>query len=175
MIPSLSTYGGLLHDPGYAGMLVDQNSNEIINLMNEGATAIQFGGVVCRGSKDDLAQTGNVYPLGTCKAPAADADKPMGLAVRYAIMPAPGYGMANANVVAFAQNSEVPILRRGRIYAVAAENVTVGDAVLSLTAGNGTTGGTTGGGAGAGRVAVPGATWETTTTSGNLGIIRINS
>ena len=58
-------------------------------------------------------------------------------------------------------------------YAVAYENATRGDGVISVTAQNGKLGSTTGGAAGAGRVAVPGAIWETTTTAGQIGIVRI--
>lgn len=164
MKPDLSTYGGLLHDVGYAGGIVDELNVDIINMVNDQAIAVQFGSAVARSAADN-----------TCKAPAADGDKIIGIATRFAIKAVPGYGQTNANVVEFDQYDSVPVLRHGDIYVVAAENVTRGDAALSLTAGNGTIGGVTGGAAGAGRVAIPGATWETTTAAGSVGIVRINN
>jgi hypothetical protein len=154
----LGTPGGLLHDPGYPGMIADMNIPTIESKTNEGATAIDFGRIVARGTTAD----------DTCKAPAADADQLIGIAVRYPIRP------ANASdIVLYNQFDTVPILKQGYIWVLAAEAVTRGDAVLSLTAGGGTIGGTTGGAAGAGRVALPNAKWETTTASGALGMVRI--
>lgn len=156
--PDLSSYGGRLRDLGYAGQIVDTNPTTIESKTNEAATAIDFGVAVARGAADD-----------TCKAPAADGDKIIGISVRHAIRPADA-----SNNVTYAQRDSVPILRDGYVYAVAFENATRGDGVISVTAQNGKLGSTTGGAAGAGRVAVPGATWETTTTAGQIGIIRIN-
>ena len=156
--PDLSSYGGRLRDLGYAGQIVDTNPTTIESKTNEAATAIDFGVAVARGAADD-----------TCKAPAADGDKIIGISVRHAIRPADA-----SNNVTYAQRDSVPILREGYVYAVAFENATRGDGVISVTAQNGKLGSTTGGAAGTGRVAVPGATWETTTTAGQIGIIRIN-
>lgn len=156
--PDLSSYGGRLRDLGYAGQIVDTNPTTIESKTNEAATAIDFGVAVARGAADD-----------TCKAPAADGDKIIGISVRHAIRPADA-----SNNVTYAQRDSVPILREGYVYAVAFENATRGDGVISVTAQNGKLGSTTGGAAGVGRVAVPGATWETTTTAGQIGIIRIN-
>lgn len=156
--PDLTTYGGKLRDFGYAGDQATMNPISTRNLTNEGAVAIGFGTAVARGSKDD-----------TCKAPTADGDKIIGIAMRHTTRVYNASGVAS-----FAKDDAVPILIDGDAWAVPAENVTRGDAVLSLTAGNGTLGGVTGGAAGAGRVAIPGATWETTTTSGQVGRIRMN-
>ena len=58
---------------------------------------------------------------------------------------------------------------------------TIGDTAISVTAQNGKIGSTTGGAAGAGRIALDGtggkpkATWETTTTAGQIGILRVSS
>ncbi|MGE4448578.1 MAG: hypothetical protein AB7E15_09805 [Azospira sp.] len=155
--PDLSTYGGRLRDLGYAGQIVDTNPVTIATLINDQATAIDFGVAVARSAAND-----------TCKAPTADGDKIVGISVRHAIRPADA-----SNNVNYAQKDAVPVLRDGFVYAVAYENAARGDGVISVTAQNGKLGSTTGGAAGAGRVAVPGATWETTTTAGQIGIVRI--
>jgi hypothetical protein len=164
MIPDLSTYGSFQHDLGYDGQIVDMNNAEIENLINDQAVAIQFGYAVARSAANN-----------SCKAPAADGDKIIGLAVRFPIRPSPGFGQTNANVVQFNQNDTLPVLRHGFMYKVAGENSVRGDGVISLTANNGKLGSTTGGAAGAGRVAVPNAVWETTTTAGQVGIVRITN
>lgn len=155
--PDLSTYGGRLRDLGYAGQIVDTNPVTIKALINDQATAIDFGVAVARSAADN-----------TCKAPAADGDKIIGISVRHAIRPAD-----SSNNVTYAQKDAVPVLRDGFVYATAYENATRGDGVISVTAQSGKLSSTTGGAAGAGRVAVPGATWETTTTAGSIGIVRI--
>lgn len=155
--PDLTTYGGVLHEIGYQGQIATQNPVSTRNLPNAAAVNIQYGNAVARGATDD-----------TCKAPAADGDAILGLAVRNAIRPADSSGN-----VFYAQYDVVDVLIDGDIYAIPTENVVRGDGVLSLTAGNGTLSGTTAGAAGAGRIAVPGAKWETTTTAGQVGRIRI--
>jgi hypothetical protein len=160
----LSTYGGRLRDVGYAGELVDQNPVISESKLNEGATAIDFGVAVARGAADN-----------TCKAPAVDGDAIIGLSMRHAIKASPGYGQMNAGVINYSQYDEVPVLREGYMFAVAFENATRGDGVISVTAQNGKLGSTTGGAVGAGRVAVPGATWETTVAAGAIGIVKINN
>lgn len=155
--PDLSTYGGRLRDLGYAGQIVDTNPVTIETLINDQATAIDFGVAVARSAADN-----------TCKAPAADGDLIVGISVRHAIRPAD-----SSNNVNYAQKDAVPVLRDGFVYATAYENATRGDGVISVTAQSGKLGSTTGGAAGAGRVAVPGAKWETTTAAGQIGVIRI--
>lgn len=159
--PDLSTYGGRLRDLGYAGEIVDTNPVISQSLINDQTIAVDFGVAVARSAAD-----------GTCKAPAADADKIIGISIRHAIRPASTDGN---NTVNYAKNDAVPILKDGFIYVLAYENTTRGDGVISVTAQNGKLGSTTGGAAGAGRVAVPGATWETSTTAGQIGIVRIAS
>jgi hypothetical protein len=127
--PTLSTYGGLLRDPGYAGMLVDQNNFDAISLMNDQATAIQFGTAVARSLADN-----------TCKAPTLDTDPIIGIALRHAIMPALGAASGGTNIVQYVQNAEVPVLRHGDVYALPVENVSKGDPVVSITAQNGALG-----------------------------------
>ena len=158
--PDLSSIGGRLVDIGYAGEVVDMNNAVIETRINDLATAIDFGTAVARSASDN-----------TCKAPTVDGDVPIGISVRHAIRPASSDGN---NTVNYAQRDAVPVLRNGYVYAVAFETVVRGTQVLSITAQNGKLASTTGGAAGAGRVAVAGATWETSTTAGNVGIIRIN-
>lgn len=162
-IPSLLTYGGFLHDPGYAGGIVDELNVDIMNLINNGASAIDYGIAIARDAS------------GQCRLIAADADKILGISVRFPIKAAPGYGQANANVVQYQQYDEVPVLRHGNIYVLAYENVTQDDQALSITAQGGKIGGVTGGAAGAGRVVIPDAIWQTTTAAGSIGIVRITS
>jgi hypothetical protein len=156
--PDLSSYGGRLRDLGYAGQIVDTSPATVETLINDQATAIDFGVAVARSAADN-----------TCKAPAADGDKIVGISARHAIRPAD-----TSNNVTYAQKDAVPVLRTGFVYAVAYENATRGDGVISVTAQSGKLGSTTGGAAGAGRVAVPNALWETTTTAGSIGIVRIS-
>lgn len=153
----LSTYGGMLRDPGYPGMIADLNPVTSESMTNESATPIEFGRAVARGAADD-----------TCKPVGADTDAIIGISIRYAIRPANLSGL-----VLYSQYDTVPVAKEAFIWAIATEAVTRGDAVLSLTAGGGTLTGTTGGAVGAGRIAVPNAKWATTVAAGALGKIRI--
>jgi hypothetical protein len=156
--PDLTTYGGALRDAAYSGMVADISPQTIFSMTNELAQVIDYGYAVARGTTGD----------GMCKAPAADADVIIGISVRTPIRPADSSGN-----VTYARYDSVPILRSGYIYAIAAETVTRGTGVLSLTAQFGKLGGVSAGAAGAGRVVVPNATWETATTAGQVGLIRI--
>jgi hypothetical protein len=156
--PDLTTYGGSLRDAAYSGMVADISPATIFSMVNELAQTVDYGYAVARGTTAD----------GTCKAPAVDGDVLIGISVRTPIRPADSSG----NVV-YARYDSVPIMRQGYIYAIAAETVTRGTGVLSLTAQFGKLGGVSAGAAGAGRVVLPGATWETATTAGQVGLIRI--
>lgn len=159
MSVDLSTYGGMTLTSGYAGQIANANPTTIESKINDQALVIDFGVAVARSAAND-----------TCKAPTADGDKIIGISVRLATK------AANSNgTVDYARYDAVPVLKEGYIYVAAYENATRGDGVISVTAQNGKLGSTTGGAAGAGRVAVPGAVWETTTTAGNVGIVRIVS
>lgn len=122
--PDLSTYGGRLRDLGYAGQIVDTNPVTIESKTNDQATAIDFGAAVARSAAD-----------GTCKAPTAVDHKVVGISARHAIRPAAADGTVN-----YAQKDSVPIVRKGTVYALAAENVSRGDVAVALTAGSGTLG-----------------------------------
>ncbi len=157
--PDLSSYGGLLLDVGFAGQVVDMQYAEIDSKVNNTATVIDFGVAVARSTTDDGV-----------KAITADGDVIIGISVRHPIRPADASGN-----VSYARYDAVPVMRKGNIYAIAAANVVRGDGVISVTASNGALSGTTAGAAGAGRVAVPGAKWETSTASGQIGIVRISA
>lgn len=157
--PDLSTYGGALLEVGYAGQVVDLQYAELDSRVNEGATAIDFGIAVAYGANE----------IG-CKAISADADKILGISARWPIRPANQSGD-----VTYAQRDALPVMRKGNIFVVALENTAIGDAAISVTAQGGKIGSTTGGAAGAGRVAIPGAVWQTATTAGQVGKVRINS
>lgn len=157
--PDLTTYGGDLLEVGYAGQVTHAViTSEIDSKTNEGATAIDFGIAVARGTTGD----------NTCKAVAADGDEIIGISVRLPNRPA-----SSAGVVNYAQNDSVAFLHKGYIFAIPFENVARGTAVLSITAQGGKLGSTTGGAAGAGRVAVVGSVWETTTVAGAVGKLRV--
>lgn len=150
----LSTYGGALLEVGYAGQIVDLNTASIISRSNESATAIDFGGVVVRGAADN-----------TCKPIAATNDSILGIAVRHPIQVSsvvPG----STPDIKYARSSSVAILEVGRIFVTAGANVTRGNAVYSTAAGVLTD-------VSSGNAAIPGAVWDTTTTNGNIGVIRI--
>jgi hypothetical protein len=157
--PSLNTYGGNLLDAAYSGMIANMVPNTIISLSNEAAQVIDFGYAVVRGAAND-----------TCKAPSADGDVVIGISVRNSTI----HAATTAGEVTYTRYDSVAIMREGYIHAVAAENTTRGTGVLSLTAQFGKLGAVSAGAAGAGRVAVTNATWETTTTAGSVGLVRIN-
>lgn len=159
MSVDLSTYGSEVLPVGYAGAVVDGNPTTIVSRINAGATAIDFGVAVARNSASD----------DSCAAIAADTDKIAGISVRLATK------VSSGGVVNYGQYDSVPVMKTGFIRAVAYENVVRGDGVISVTAQAGKLSGTTAGAAGTGRVAVPGAVWETTTSAGSIGIIRIVS
>jgi hypothetical protein len=162
--PTLTTYGGDLADKGFPGQVADLNPATIESKTNSATGVIAFGQFVVRSSADD-----------TCKAVAIDADKVIGVAVRHAIRPV--YD-ASGNV-GYQQYDSVPIMREGYVFALAAENAVRGDTAISITAGFGTIGSTTGGAAGTGRILMDGsagnieAVWETTTTAGQIGLLRV--
>jgi len=158
--PDLSSIGGRTLDAGYQGQVVDMNESVISTFVNDLTVAIDFGNAVARSAADN-----------TCKAPTVDGDIPIGIAVRHAIRPASSDGV---NTVNYAQRDAVPVLREGFVYVLAYENVVRGTQALSITAQNGRVASTTGGAAGAGRIAIAGAFWETTTTAGQIGVVRLN-
>lgn len=163
--PTLATVGGSLFGLGYQGTLQgNTDMAEIETRMNENATALDFGDVVCRGVATTPGNIGNCRPMFTGLTV-------IGISVR-------ALSEANAttgSTVNYPQNKEVPILKDGWILAIAAENVTEGDDCIGVVASLGQVGGTTGGAAnGTTRLAFPAsAKWQQTVTTGNVGLIHI--
>jgi hypothetical protein len=80
-------------------------------------------------------------------------------------------GAANTAVIDYSIEDNVSVLRSGRISLTCATGCTSGDAVNY----NDTTGVIDSGAAGGGETAIGGATWETTTAAGAVGIVRFPS
>lgn len=148
----LSTYGGLLLEQGYIGQVVDLNTAVIENKANESATVIDFGGVVVRGATDNA-----------CKQGAAALDKVLGIAVRHVTKTALADGSTS-----YGRYEEVPYLKSGKIFVTAGEAVVPGD-VVYMSVATKILGKTS-----ASNLLIPGATWESTTGAGQVGIIRID-
>lgn len=151
----LSTYGGALLEQGYEGQVVDLNTASIISRSNEGATAIEYGAAVARGAGDNLIK----------KVDNA-ANKILGIALRHPIQ----VTVANSPDLEYAQYASVPVLEYGRVFVKAGANVARDDLVYVVIA----TGALTNTSNTNANPQVPGAVWETTTTSGNIGIVKIN-
>jgi len=163
--PTLATYGGLELAPLYAGQVAEAGPNIIKTGVNSSATAIDFGVAVCRGTAVAAGAVLNIKPQGL------DADVICGISVRNAApLIASNDGV---NTINYPRYHDVPFMTMGAIGATAFENVVAGDGVIAVTAQGGKLSGTTAGAAGTGRVAVPGAIWETTTLAGAVGMIRI--
>jgi putative methionine-R-sulfoxide reductase with GAF domain len=162
------------------GLVVDVNgtstANAVLGLTAGTRTAwavnaVDFGVAVVRSNFD-----------GRISQPLLDSDVIVGISVRNPFARA----ASSTGQIDYAQSFAVPFMRFGNVYAVAAEDGVAGDAVISLTQGNTFTGGlwggsvvpgalgtSTAGAAGVGRVAVTGATWDTTPVKGVLGKVRI--
>lgn len=167
--PDLSVVGGVTLAPGLPGQLVESGPPDgAITAMNENATAVDFGQVVVRGTAVAAGAVMN------CKPQTADGDLILGVSERTS---QPIASTDGNNTVNYPRYAAVPVRKRGRIYCVPCENVVAGTLALVITAGTGSKiASTTGGAAGAGRIAFPtgGAVWETTTSSGALGILSLN-
>src|SRR6185369_5723373 len=105
---------------GYPGDLADSTPHVIDTVQNESATAIDFGVPVCPGT---LA--GAVKPI----ANDTDAALCMGISMRDPTM----VNASTGGVVNYAQYRELGLMKVGRIYAIAAEDVRDGDQVLIIT------------------------------------------
>lgn len=165
--PTLATVGGLEFALAYPGQIVLLGSDpDIIHVTNENATAIDFGAPVARGVGEGAGhQNGK---------PVAGSTVVMGYAVR-------ALSEANTAVAAgtinYPQYSEVPVMKWGYLAVVAAENAVAGDAAV-IVAATPTTVGTAGAGGSAANGTTRlagGATWQTTTAAGALGIIRVDN
>lgn len=164
-IPSLATVGGQQFPVGYPGQLAMIGATPVIETrINEGATALDFGGAAVQGVAVAPGNPGN------CKLPVSGGVV-VGLIVR-ALSEA--NTAVSAGTVNYPQYHDVPILTDGYIFCTAAEAVTEGDAAVCVVATPATMGGATGGAAnGTTRLAVPGAIWKQTVASGAVGVVRI--
>ena len=139
-------------DAAIHGSLSGLNDNEIESGVAE--VAIAVGVAVTRGTA-----AGQVIL-------AADADF-LGLAIRDLSRE----GVINTGVIDYAIEDNVSVLRSGRISLTCVSGCTIGDVVNY----NDTTGIVDAGAAAGGETAIGGATWETTTAAGEVGIVRLPS
>lgn len=143
-------------DLGYPGSLADASPHIVDTGTNESATAIDFGVPVAPG-----VLAGSYKPI----ANDTDAALCNGIAMRD---PTLGNAGPASSTINYGQYKDFPVVRMGRIFAIAAENVTDGDQVLIITGSSaaqaqGTCFGSShgaGGAAGAGRIALKGAIWR---------------
>lgn len=175
--PSLATTK-TIQDLGYPGSLADASPHTIDTGTNESATPIDFAVPVAPG-----VLAGNYKPI----ANDTDAALCNGIAMRdpTAMNADPATSVAN-----YKQYKDFQVLRMGRMFALAAENVTDGDQVLIITGASaaqaqGTCFGSShgaGGAAAAGRVALKGAIWRAhpigaarAIASGTVAVIEFNN
>lgn len=164
--PTLATVGGLEFAVGYAGQIshLPGGLQEIETRTNENAVAIAFGAPACRGAVVAPGVNGNVQP-------AYAGGVVLGFAVR-------ALSEANTAVAAgtvnYPQFADVPIMREGLMWVVAAETAVEGDAAVAVVATPTTVGSTTGGAVGAGRLAT-GAVWRQSVAAGAIGLISIKN
>jgi hypothetical protein len=169
-IPTLATIGGVTLVPGFVGQVAETGPTTVRSMMNESATAIDFGRAVAHGVATVAGVTDN------CKPPGADGDVIVGLSVRN---PEPLVATTDGtNTITYARYMAVPVMTDGVMFVLAAESgIVEGTAAISITAGGGTIGGVSGAGgvAGTGRVAIPGCIWLDTTALNAIGRVRIKN
>ena len=141
-----------IQDAAIHGSLSGLNDNEIESGVAEEAIAV--GIAVTRG-----ASAGQL-------AIAGDADF-LGLAIRDLSRE----GASGTGSLDYADKDNVSVLRSGRISLTCVSGCTAGDVVNY----NDTTGIVDAGSAGAGETLIGGATWETTSAVGEVGIVRLPS
>jgi len=155
-----------IQDLGYPGDQADSTPSVRDTVTNESATAIDFAVPVCPGT---LA--GTVKPI----ANDTDAGLSCGISMRD---PTKMNADPSTNVANYARYKDLAVMREGRIYAIAAENVTDGDQVLIITGSSAAQAQATcfgsshgaGGAAGSGRVAMLGAVWRARPIGGSRSI-----
>ncbi len=135
----------------YAGMLYAQAPHQISSFSVETAAGIDFGVAVSRGTDKErqVVLGGSDF---------------VGITIRS--LEREG---GNAGTVKYSQEETAGVLRDGYVYAVCPTGCTAGDDVKYTTA----TGVLDAGTAGAGEAQITGATWETTTAAGEIGVIRL--
>lgn len=166
---TLTTCGGDLLTIGKPGQIADLENSKTITRQNSTATAIDFGVAA-------FWDTGDAD--GSCRVQTGASDFCLGITVAEPLMVAATDGFDTVN---YAQYVNVPILIDGPVYVQVAENVRAQDEVIAILAGGsgntspGALGGIQGGALSSSRLLVPGAVWLTTTTSGNIGKLRIST
>ena len=143
------TYERLM-DPRIHGALNDLNNAEVSSGVAE--EALPVGIAVKRGTDKEKQ---------LLKATATDF---IGVAIRDLHRE----GVINTNSLDYKVEENVSVLRRGRINLTCAAGCTAGDPVKYADA----TGVLDAGTAGVGETQIGGATWETTTAAGEVGIVR---
>lgn len=135
----------------YAGMLYAQAPHQISSFTVETAAGIPFGVAVSRGTdKESQAVLGGSDYVGiTVRSLEREG--------------------GNAGTVQYSEKETAGVLREGFVWAICPTGCTAGDSVNYTTA----TGVLDAGTAGAGEAQIAGATWETTTAAGELGVIRL--
>lgn len=137
----------------YAGLIYDQNPREIVSKLAE--SVIAFGIAVGRGTDADRQVTAG---LGAAY---------QGISVRALDRE----GAINTGAIDYKVGEAVAVMRTGYIWAVCPAGCVPGDVVKFTNA----TGVIDAGAPGAGETAISGATWETTTSAGQIGLIRLPS
>jgi hypothetical protein len=163
-----------LFTKGLAGDAADASPQVLDTVYNEATTGgldsaglLDFG-VACKvGTGTNAAGRKNVSPIETTDTAAVVA----GITSRFPVVKSAN---PSDNVVGWPSKHSASIVRYGRRFAIPCENVTEGDQVFAIAASKGQLGGSTAAGAGSGRLKVTGATWDTTTASGAVGIIKIS-
>lgn len=130
---------------GHEGQVADMRSVEAVSRICEPAS-VGFGKAVIRGTADNQVTIGA-------------AGKFVGLSMRDVTLPA-----ANADV--YKQGNTIACMTRGTMFVVPTANVADGDAVYYTAAGALTN-------VSSGNTVVPNAVWETTTSSGSVGVVRL--
>ncbi len=141
-----------IQDERIHGSLSGLNDNEIES--GNAEVAIAVGIAVTRGTLESQVII------------AADADF-LGVAIRDLSRE----GAVNTAVLDYAIEDNVSVLRSGRISLTCVTGCSAGDLVKY----NDTTGVIDSGAAGGGETLIGGATWETTTAAGEVGIVRFPS
>ena len=147
---SAQTSYSRLQDERIHGSLADLNNNEIQSGAAE--VAIAVGVAVSKGTA-----------AGQVKL-AANADF-LGIAIRDTSRE----GVINTGSLAYKIGENVSVLRSGKISLTCPSGCAVGDLANYVDA----TGVIDAGAAGAGETDIGGATWETTTVAGGVGILRL--
>jgi len=137
-----------------AGTIFDLNPYDNVSRDVETAAGIGFGLAVSRGTDEQrqVVVGGAAF---------------LGLTVRALDRE----GAANTGLVSYSEKETAAIMRSGYIYAECVSGCTAGDSANYNTI----TGVIDSGAAGAGEVLIEGATWETSTAAGEIGVLRLSS